>query len=377
MRLDLSVYSVLLVLGLGLAYWASLPSSNDDLKKINVMSIEPNSIQEISFNSPEVTSVATRSADQKQFWIKLSKTKTLPTPTPTTTPSPTPSQTPVKPGDKPGETPVASPTPAPTPTPPPPTETKTENFLASDKIDDLFSSFNPFQAMRVIGKVTDEKTLDEFGLKDPKESLIITTKDKGAYELKLGKRSYGSANRFVLDVKKNEVLLVDDTPFDQLKKADYRLFERRLIALNFDDLTKALIKFGEKSKKLAHTKRDDKGNIQWTTDDDAATPKPQYSTWLGNVQKLRVVSFSDETQTKQLTEAPPVLEIALEKDGTVLDTLVFKKLPTSPDSKEDKNEKGDTAPFSYWVTSQFLKTFAKINASRMDTIEKDIPNIID
>ncbi len=362
MRIDLGIYSVLLAGGLGLAYWASLPKSDDSETKVSIISFDPASVKELAYVSEDITSKATRLADDKKFWVTLSKVD------PKQNKPKDPKETP-KEGEKPPE-----------PTPPAPP--KVETFLANEQMEELLTSLNPLQALRVIGKIENEKMAEEFGLKDSAQAFVVTSGDPKApkkLEIKIGKKSYGSANRFVLNTQDNKVYLVDEGPFEKLRKADFRLFERRIVAFAFEEITRALIKVGEKEKAILHTKRDDKGALQWSDDQENANIKPIYRNWLDKVEKLKVIAYADPAQKTALESLQPFLEIKFEKDGTVIDTLTFKKLDPDPSIDTSKPEKDGKPPatLSYWIGSQFLQSYGKIGNNRIDVIEKDIPSVLE
>lgn len=364
MRIDLGIYCVLLAGGLGFAYWASLPAVDDEQTKVPIMTFEPGAVTELTFASDEVTSTASKMGDGKKFWVTLTKTEKPPEKSPEK----------LKDGEKPAEAAAE-----PTPTPPP---SKTDTFLANEQMEDLLSSLNPLQALRVVGKVEDEKMLEEFGLKDAKVFFSVATGDAKTgkkLELKIGKKSYGSSNRFVQNSADGKVYLVDEGIFEKLKKADFRLFERKIVSINFEDATKAQVRTIDKEKAMVHTKRDEAGVLQWSDNQEGANIKPAYKNWLDKVEKLKIISYANEAQKTALDAMQPFLTIKLEKDGADLDTIEFRKIDPDPGVDTSKLEKDGKIPstLTYWVKSQFLQSYGKIGTNRVEVIEKDIPSIME
>jgi hypothetical protein len=338
MRADLGVYGVLLAAGLGAAYWASLPASEGDEQKVAIVQLDPKSVGEVTYKGKDVAATATR-RDDGRYWVAFQKTEVVPA-------------APVDPHAPPAEADAAKKDGE--------TKTVSDRFLANEKMDELVGAFNPLRALRVVGKV-DDKQLEEFGLKDKTDQITVKAGDK-TLSYFLGKRSYGSRNRFVLEAGgEGRVLLVDDTAIENLEKANLRLYDRRLVPFEMDDVTAAQIVAGARTKRMGHTQRDKQGDLQWSEDEDNGAVRPSYNSWMDKIAKLRLSAYAEPADEEKLNAAEPFLTVAFEKAKSPLDTVVFKKLPGEP--------------ATYWVQSQFLKTYAKVVANRVEPIEKDIDTV--
>ena len=190
MRLDITAYAGLLVGGLGLAYWASLPVGESDPNKVSIFTVDPKAVLELTLTGGEAEVSATRKDGASKFWITYSKPAAA------------------KPDGTPGD----------------PAAAVNEKFLAGDKIKDILDSLNPLEAQRSLGKV-DDKQAEEFGLKDAKEKFTVKSTSGASLTLTIGKQSYGSRNRFVRDEKDGRVLLINGDIVGDLSKANIRLFE--------------------------------------------------------------------------------------------------------------------------------------------------------
>ena len=173
MKRDLLPWAFILFLSLGLAYWASIPVSETSTSKVAIVTIPESTISTIELSAPDSKVLAKRRSDINDRWWISSERK----------------------GQAASAGQIES-------------SATNERFMASAKFKDMLAQLSPFQALRVIGKVSDEQ-LQEFGLRDSLKSMII--KDSaGASPLSLliGKQLYGSRNHYVLNQADQKVLLV-------------------------------------------------------------------------------------------------------------------------------------------------------------------------
>lgn len=330
MRLDITAYSLMLVGGLGLAYWASLPVSDSDPNKVSLFSVEPKAIAKMTLTGGEAEVAATRN-DEGRYWIDFKKAAPV----------------------KPEGVPEGHPAPAPE---------AAERFLAGEKMKDLLAAFNPLEAQRSLGKV-DQAALEEFGLKDAKEKFTLTTASGSTFSLVLGKQSYGSRNRFVLDERDGKVLLVGGDAFGDLARANIRLFERSILSGPIEEVQKAEIKAGGKERRFDHTKKDQNGALQWSEDSEGAAANAGFKSWFDKIDRLRLVSYADAGQTESAEKQTPFLVVNFLKDNKPVDELRFVRV----------DEAGQAA---YWVKSSYLASWVKLAANRMEPIEKDIATML-
>lgn len=360
MRLEIGLYSLLLAASVGAAYWASLPTKEGDETKVSLASIEPKQVTEVSFVSKDVEVAATRREGDGRFWLDWKKTETIPAPksaqssataTATGTATGAGTNTGTSTGTEIAQTPDK-----------PAEETKisTERFLGNEKMDELLASFSPLQALRLIGKV-DASQLKEYGLDDQSTKITVKAGNQ-TVSLILGKKSYGSRHRFALEG--DRVVLIDDQSLENIERANLRLYDRRLVAKDLEEVGKVEISAAGKSRRMNHTQRDKNGELLWTDDEDGAASKPAYGSFMDKIGKLRLTAYADSEQEATLAQTAPFLEIALEKDGKPIDKIVFKKIPGDKDKPE------------YFVTSGFLKAHGKLPAARLEPIEKDIEPIL-
>lgn len=373
MRLEFGLYSALLAASLGAAYWASLPAKDNEEGKVALLSLEPKQITEVELFAKGIEVKAKRREADGRFWIEHKKlepntttatsvTTETATATATTTQLATTTITATQTGTGTGtETATASTTQAETKAPEPvkPQET-VERFLGNEKMGEFLAMFAPLQALRVIGKV-DAAQLKEYGLDDQSSKIVIKSGGQ-TLQLVLGKKSYGNRNQFALEG--DRVILIDGQEIENFERAQYRLFDRRLVAFEFDEVDKTLVTVGDRSKRMVHTQRDKNGELIWAAEQDPATAVSSYGLLMDRIGKLRVSTYISPDKQEQLKQLTPYFEIAFEKDGKVKDRLlVFKQ--TSADGKSE-----------YFARSDFLNMYVQLANARMEVIEKDVEQVV-
>ena len=337
---DIVFYLILMIGGLGTAYWASMPVKDSGEEKIAVFSVDPKAIASLSYRAENLDVKVNKAQNSKRYWVNFAKTEVP------KKPKKEDKKAQAKEALEESKDPVV----------------KKQRFLASDKLDAILEGMNPFQALRVIGDNVDSEALKEFGLDDPKEFVTVTDSDGKSHSFALGSKSYGSRNRFAKEQEGGRIILIDGRPFENLSRANYRLYERKLYGFNMDDVTNAQVVANKTSKVLDHTQRNSKGELQWSDKSEGAKPKHTYSTWMAKISRLRLMNFADAANIAKLSSVQPFLQIAFDRKGDKLGDLQFFKL---------EGEKT-----TYWIRSDFLGTFAEISSNRIGPIEKDIDSIL-
>ena len=339
MARDIYIYTGLFTASLGLAWWASTPQSSKDPERRALVSIAAGQIGKIEYQAPEVKVEIAPAEGPEKFWI--STEKTIPATNPNNPAAPTPSK---------------------------------DRFLASAKLKDVFAQLNPLEALRTIGGVKDD-ALQEYGLKDTQKIFKIADRSGSeVISLAIGKQAYGTRNYYAMNTKDKSVLLISGDLLGDVEKADIRLYERTVTNIVFEEIQHAVITVGKKSRKLAHTRRDDKGGLIWTDDEvgtdaakaDATKAVASAKSWFERLDRVRVVSFASAEEAAKLKDAPVIFEVSVDVAGGTKDHFVYKKTPGT--------EAGGT---DYWVYTDFLGAFAKVGATRLEPIEKDLTTILE
>lgn len=322
MKREFYLYLTAFLLSVALAFWASIPMKDKDPERKAVLSIAGGQIGEITFTSPEATMKVSKNSDGK-WWVKSDKA-----------------------GVK-------------------------ERFLTSSKIEETLALLNPLEAIRVIGKVKDEQ-LAEYGLGDSKKTLGVTdTKGGELIKLTIGKQAYGSRNVFAKESRENSVILLSGDFVGDFERPDLKLYERTITAVAIEEVEGATVTQGAKTRKLVHSKRDEKGSLVWTADTADGANVVSAKSWFERLDRIRVVSYSGAEEIAVLEKLTPIFQVELDGQGSSGDILVFAKkegLSPAPDAK--------TVVTDYFVKSKHLGTWAKVGSTRVEPIEKDLPTIM-
>lgn len=321
-------YVLFFALSLGAAYWASLGGGERDELAKEWVSIDAKDLTAVTFKEPGID--VALEAKPYGYWVTVTEE--------------------VK---KAGEQ-------AP--------ETKTESFKASEDIKELEGALAPLVAQRVVGEA-DKLDLKEFGFDAEGKEWTVSTKAGKVYKYRLGNRSYGSRNVFLLDEDKKQVIMISGAPLELLRNARTRLYERDIIRVDNDKLNKLAITFGETKARWVLGDKDSVGVRQWKDDKEGAAAQASYRTWLEKILKSKVQRFASAEEQAALASTQPFLTVALLGDQGELGKVTFKKRDEVV---------GDKTQPAVWVESSYLGdgVVVQINQNRALPIEKDIDAIL-
>ncbi|MCO4761231.1 MAG: hypothetical protein KC502_06990 [Myxococcales bacterium] len=167
------------------------------------------------------------------------------------------------------------------------TETQTLVMAASQSARRLRTRYAPAMASRNLGKVTAAR-LKTLGLTDSKEALVITCGPKVS-RFSVGTTSYGGAGRYVQNQGDKQTWLVDPTLISDVRLADSRFVERRIVATAQRKLAEAKISAQGREVTLVQRNRTSQG--QWV---NKATPNRRdelYGNWIAKLLRLRAVTW--------------------------------------------------------------------------------------
>ncbi len=322
MRKDVLVYVGLLFAALSLAYYSSLPVDKSSEGRVEWLKIEPSSISQVSYESSGRKVEVSKRSDEF-YWVKY--------------------QNLVNTIDK-----KADPEP--------------QEFRASKQVLDVLAFFSPMYATRDLG---DGKDLDlaNFDLEGAGEATITVQATGDIREFKIGKRSYGSRDIYIHDLKSGHVLLLNGSAFDKIKNARGSLYERRLYELTEAEVSRVVVRSAGKEKALEHSSKNSNGITIWSDSEAPATEKPSYKSFVTKVKKINAQTYASSEQRVRLAQSPIFASLEFFKGDESKVTLKFTK---------DTQGKETT----YWVWSSFLDSFVKVDGSRGEGVEKDIPSIV-
>ncbi len=171
-----------------------------------------------------------------------------------------------------------------------PLEEKKSSFLANKQGEELFDTFAPLEALRVLAMKQEDKAT--FGLAEPYGTVTVERKN-GPVALAIGGDTYGSKDKYV--EANGKVYLVDEGLLRPLEFAGTRLVERALFPTAEKDITKVEVQTpGGQSVAYVQANADDAAKAFWA---NAKTPDAQddaAGTWLDKVFRLKLREYADE-----------------------------------------------------------------------------------
>ncbi len=193
--------------------------------------------------------------------------------------------------------------------------------------------------------------LADYGLDEPKATLVIVRKGRPERTFEVGGETYGTRDKYVRDAESGKIYLVDDQVLRPLQYARTRLPERNLLPVEPEEIVKLTIQGPAGSLELEHRNREDKKAEAWVragtdTADDAA------ETWLEKVFRLKSTGYvqPDETPTGLETAFSLAVEDA---DGVTTHLEILK----------GRDEKGNEAWYARSEHTRGLVKLHKVLAS--------------
>ena len=127
------------------------------------------------------------------------------------------------------------------------TTTKQE-FPVGDEGEKALGRFAPLKALRDLGAKTSK---EEYGFGDESDKLTVKIGGK-SHELTLGARVFGGDNRYVLDPAGGHVFVIAGEVLRPFDAPEFSLRERKLHGFQPGDVGEAVVRAGDKEKKLLH-----------------------------------------------------------------------------------------------------------------------------
>jgi len=316
-RRDIFLYAGLLVTAIGFAYYTSLPVDKSAGDKTEWLKIEPASVSKLSYSDSNIT-VDIEKRDGQLYWVKYTDLKESPN----------------------GEV---------------------YEFRANKQFQDVLATFNPMYIVRDLGEAKDVD-LAKFDLSNSVKSLSIEAAGQ-TRGFKLGKRSYGSREMYLLDEKAGHVVMMAGSAFDKIKNARSSLYERKLFDLVEKDIKKALLSSNGVELEMDHSNKNSKGAPIWSDPKDPEIEKPSYKSLVSKVEKLSAQAYASNAERDGLTKLKSFAEFTFFDDSNRSFVVKFYKQQKKPES-------------TYWVWSSFLDSFVKIDSTRGEGVEKDVPNFL-
>lgn len=250
-------------------------------------------------------------------------------------------------------------------------ESKTQRFVAGSQIEQFLKNLDPLIAERVIGKVEESK-LGEYGIDDKSPRLEVFNKNGEKYELKLGKKAFGSSNRYAKYDNNGNVLLLRSTLVEGIESAPTKLIERKLFKTEPSGMAGISVSRGGQTQKFYVSKpATEESDPVWGRSQDEKGGDKELSAWINKFDKLRSKAYASAEQEKALGNQKPILTIEFESTAKIQETVDFFKVKSTEIPNTDSSQE-----YSYWAKIGRFMAFVSIDANRISAIEQDMGKIL-
>lgn len=193
------------------------------------------------------------------------------------------------------------------------------SFVGNKSTKDLFASFAPFVALRGLGPGLTADQLKEVKLDHPSGKLVVRTK-AGDKTFEIGGRSYGARDWYLRPVGSKEVYLVASRVLSDLEFPEGRFMQRKLRELESKDVSSAVLKAGQKEKRMLHQNRLSEKDAYWA---DSAAPDARNETIENYLSKLDGLTASTYLEPDAVKDATQVLEVSWYEDESPKETMTL------------------------------------------------------
>jgi len=310
---DIGLYSILLMVSLALAWWASTPRNAADAGEVRVASFNPAKVVEINWQGGNSSMSARRRASDGRFWIAAEK----------------------------------------------------DQFLAGQRFDDALKSFDPLYAKRVIATTDalNDDQLKVYGLKPALGKLTVTFADKTTWTLETGSPGFGTTDRYAISPDGKKVILMDGEAISGFENPVARFFDRILLSRTSDDADGAELEKGNQRKRFNRATGGAKPS------QDGLVFEGPFNEWLEKFERLRAIRYADPATEEKLATREPELVLKLLDGEKVAEEFALKKI-SGPTSVSDPGQ------VTWWVFSSKVKAHLEISANRAEPVVKDAESLL-
>ena len=240
-------------------------------------------------------------------------------------------------------------------------EQQDQTFSASQDIGEYLEKFTPLRALRSLGSL-DEGTLEEIGLSEPSDSLVVTCNGRDT-TLMLGGSAYGSGDRYAR-TEGGPVHLIAATTMRDLASAEFELMQRDLTAFDMHDADILVVSGAGRTRHLKQRDRQNSHTAQWVDANEPDRRNELYGNWHRAFQGTRVSRYLDEGQEpgaelEQSEARHGVLQLTYQDEaGETLDVVSIVRL-------------GEGESAQYYARSGATHTWVKLPHTAAARVEQD------
>ena len=235
-----------------------------------------------------------------------------------------------------------------------PEEPSTKYFIAGDNGLKLLNALSPLVAIRPLDQNTE---LEALGLAEASATLTITSNGKPRV-FSVGDEAYGTKDLYVRDDESNELFLIDDSKFRNLRQARTTLPNRALFPKSPKESISAVLQWNDQTLHLTHQNAQDVKNAKWVYTDKPDVDSTQVQTWLSKA--LRISVSRSAAPDEDLSALTPQLSMTLTWDDGTESTTVYSTLP----------EDG-----SWWASNPSTRGSVRVSGKTLSALMEDIPSL--
>lgn len=234
-------------------------------------------------------------------------------------------------------------------------------FKANKAFENFIKFFNPLYVIRKIGIITDEAQLKDYGINENSPILSVIT-NKRTLKLKIGKYAYGTSNLYVMDLDRQEVVLINGMYISQLEQSNVFYFETNLTDLDLKSIDIISIitpDFQKDIKRVTNTSETQQ--VSWADVSNDTVVKVSYGTWINKLLKLRITEYINDNTIKA----------KLDKQNRIMQ-LAFKQNAQIKEQVEVVQEVSDNKQVKYYIYTTFLGYWVLVEHNKIENLVKEL-----
>jgi len=246
--------------------------------------------------------------------------------------------------------------------------TTKQAFPIGDEGEKTLGRFAPLKALRDLGA---KASKEEYGFGDESDQLTVKIGGK-SHALTLGARVFGGDDRYVLEPTGGHVFVVAGEVLRPFDAPEFSLRERKLHGFQPGDVGEAVVRAGDKEKKLVHVPKAPPAEgaapparppagMTWA---DAKTPDKPDQTLANFMDRIEALAPMEYGQTPDGLNAVGTIEYH-GKDGKVLGSVELSKKPAEK-----------AGQFEYYVKSEKTHGLAKVSPAAGGRVDQDLAQVL-
>lgn len=227
-------------------------------------------------------------------------------------------------------------------------------FKANSAIEFFVEFITRLKALRVIGKKGD-LDLASYGLSADNPTLTITAAGGKTLQLKVGAKSYGSDKVYALDTATDEVILISNFQVRKIQDPRKRLFENKVIALDFEEVKTATATVDKISKSFVMRGKTPTATKYWYPAGTGTSRSEAMGGWMFDLRRVQVTHYATQQERLGIEALPVVFTLQFDRGLAGEETVTLRKGVDTATKKP-----------IYWVKSRFLTTYAKAKTHQVE-----------